>query len=775
MPDSTVRRMVFHAPFPVEAGATSASGIRPWKMLQAFKEAGYQVFEITGYAAERRRRFSSLKRGMESGWTPDFVYSEAATIPSSFTEPRHVPLILNLERQIFRYFHERGVPSGVFYRDVYWAFEDYEKSVGKPVASVMRALYAREIRTFNRYVDVVFLPTEQMGDHVPGLEGPRLVALPPGSEVVPTTTHPEPGRLRLLYIGAVGGHHYDISALLEAVDAAPGVELTICTRPDQWQSAVSEDPRLLGEHIRVVHESGPGLEPLYDAADVACLVMKPQEYRSFAAPMKLYEYLGHGKPVLVSQNTHAADVVEATGAGWVVPFDAADLVAQLEALALDPAAVAAKTKLAARAGRENTWRARAEFVDVTLTQSGHVPPDPRTTPGQDAPGRMRPRHVLIVPSWYPKDADDLSGSFFREQAEAVRRSGPQVGVLALEMDPIYRPGHRRQEGFSIAVENGLNVLRGTVTPFVPLQRWINIRATKRRVLDAFDSYVKEFGTPDVLHAHSLYPGAFFASEISAKYGIPFVYTEHRTLNHLPARTLAAKAVERKVARAARSRLAVSHGHATHLSDRFGGLTWEYAPNLLPGDFEASKGRADRPRPDTYTFGHLSNLDPVKRVDTLIDAFADVWRNDNTVRLLIGGSGDQEAALREQVLRLGLGDAVTFLGNIPREEVATFYSDIDAFVLTSESETMGVVQIEALAAGVPVISTRTWGGSTVIGEGDGELIDIGDHQQLVDAMVAARTAADTEEERAGRAQRSVARFGEDAFLARYMQIYGDAIG
>lgn len=166
---------------------------------------------------------------------------------------------------------------------------------------------------------------------------------------------------------------------------------------------------------------------------------------------------------------------------------------------------------------------------------------------------------------------------------------------------------------------------------------------------------------------------------------------------------------------------------------------------------------------------------MKRVDTLIDAFADVWRNDNTVRLLIGGSGDQEAALREQVLRLGLGDAVTFLGNIPREEVATFYSDIDAFVLTSESETMGVVQIEALAAGVPVISTRTWGGSTVIGEGDGELIDIGDHQQLVDAMVAARTAADTEEERAGRAQRSVARFGEDAFLARYMQIYGDAIG
>lgn len=360
------RKMVFHAPFPVREGETSASGIRPWKMLCAFKEAGYQVFQVTGYAAERRRRFASLKRGMANGWTPDFVYSEAATIPSSFTERKHVPLILNLERQFFRFIHKQSIPSGVFYRDVYWAFEDYVKSVGKPVAAAMRILYAREIETFNRYVDVVFLPTAQMGAHIPGLEGPRLVALPPGCEVGATKTRPRPGKLRLLYVGAVGGHHYDISALLEAVEDTQGVELTICTRLDQWESAVQADQRLLSSRVHVVHESGPGLEPLYEDADVACLVMKPQEYRSFAAPMKLYEYLGHGKPVLVSEGTHAADVVEGTGAGWVVPFESHALVSRLNLLAHDPDEVEKATSAAVEAGFSNTWQERVKVVGDAL-------------------------------------------------------------------------------------------------------------------------------------------------------------------------------------------------------------------------------------------------------------------------------------------------------------------------------------------------------------------------------------------------------------------------
>ncbi len=366
------RRMVFHTPFPVSAGANTASAIRPWKMLQAFKALGFEVFQITGYAAERRRRFASLRRGVAAGWKPDFVYSEAATIPSSFTEPRHFPLILNLDRKIFRFLHEHGTPIGVFYRDVYWAFDDYVQGVGVPTATVMKLLYSREIKTFNRYADVVFLPSVEMGRYVPGLNGPLQVALPPGAD--PQTgsgqSHDTDGSLRLFYVGAVGGEHYDVSALIEGVERSRDVELTICTREENRRAAEAEYAETLGEATSFVMGSGDALDPLYDQADIALLFMRPQEYRSFAAPVKLYEYLGRGKPIIASRDTAAAKVVEEADAGWVADFDAASLADLLKRLKAAPAEVAAKAANAAKAGQSNTWEARAAYAAGVLKEVG---------------------------------------------------------------------------------------------------------------------------------------------------------------------------------------------------------------------------------------------------------------------------------------------------------------------------------------------------------------------------------------------------------------------
>ena len=770
---STGPRMVFHAPFPVEEGATSASGIRPWKMLQAFRNLGYDVFTITGYAKERREQFRKLKERMSAGWLPESCYSEAATIPSSFTEPHHIPLVLNLERKIFRFLHDHKVPTGVFYRDVYWAFPDYVAQVGKPVATVMSSLYRREIDTFNKYVDLVFLPATQMADHVPGLTVPA-VALPPGADALPEPSAEKnapavvPGTpLRILYVGGVGGEHYDISELLRAVKATEGVELTVCTRPESWQKAEKQYQDLLGDKVKVVHESGTGLTALYDASDVASLVMKPQEYRSFAAPMKLYEYLGHGTPVLASADTHAADVVEHDDAGWVVPFEAADISALLTQLREHPEEVAQKAVAARNAGAANTWEDRAQFAaDVLLG----------TKTAEEAKEMGEP-HVLVVPSWYPMDAKDAHGSFFREQAEAMAQSGMKVGVLALDMTPIYQRGYERPGPLQVAEENGLGVVRGHLTQMLPKQRAANVRLTNGRIDHAWDTYVKRFGKPDVLHAHSLYPGAFIAKYLAKRHGIPFVYTEHRTLEHMLLKTSTAKRVEQNVAAAASSRIGVSRGHVDHLENRFGALEWRYLPNLLPGALEDAdlQQRSGADSQGEYAFGHMSMLQDKKHVDRLIDAFAVVHADDPTVRLIIGGGGETRSKLEEQVRHLGIEDAVTFLGEVSRNEIPDFYQSIDSFVLPSRTEPMGVVQIEALASGVPVISTRTWGGETVIGDGDGLLVDIDDHDQLVAAMKTMRNWDETDADRAARRQRTIDRFGRKAFVERYRKVYNKALG
>lgn len=788
------KRMVFHAPFPVEDGATSASGIRPWKMLQAFRDLGYDVFAVTGYAKERKGRLAELRKKMAAGWCPQFCYSEAATIPSSFTEPKHVPLILNLDRSIFRFFHGRDIPIGVFYRDVYWAFPEYVSQVGKPVATAMRYLYQQEITTFNKYANVVFLPTQQMSDFVPGLEV-STVALPPGADGLPPSDPsqqdaprrvagpsqgllPEVGQrpLRLFYVGAVGGEHYDISALLRAVNDTDGVMLTICTRPDSWQTAKQEYAALLSDRVHVVHESGEGLEPLYQASDVACLVMRPQQYRSFAAPMKLYEYLGQGKPVLASAGTHAAQVVKQTGAGWVAPFDPREIAQQLRELRDDPGLVAEKTQVAREQRSHNTWAARADFAARVLTElpGSARPAGSSSVAVVDSEPKEDP-HVLVIPSWYPQDRDDAHGSFFREQAEALGASGMAVGVLALTEEPVYSGGRSSAEPLSVTEENGLNVIRGTVPRWLPMQRALNVWLVRRQLEQAWDTYVSRFGVPDVIHAHSLYPGAFLARELSRSHDIPFVYTEHRTLNHMPVRTRLGGKIEREVAASAASRHAVSRGHAEHLARRFGLAQWDYIPNLLPAVVETGGDDVapQTPHDGGYIYGHLSVLDPVKRVDRLIDAFAVVHAEDDSTRLLIGGSGPELPGLEQRVENLGLEGAVEFLGQLSRDEVADFYRQIDAFVLPSYTEPMGVVQVEALASGVPVISTRTWGGETVIGEGDGLLVDIDDHHQLVDAMRQIRADAGTAQDRLDRRERAIDRFGRKAFVDRYREIYRQA--
>lgn len=753
-------RMVYHAPFPVGPGATSASGIRPWKMLEAFKALGFDVFEVTGYARRRRRRFAELRRQIDSGWRPAFVYSETATIPSSFTEPKHFPLVPELERSFFRHLHRHRVPIGVFYRDVYWSFPEYDERVGKTVASAMRVLYRREIRTFNRYVDVLFLPTSRMGEFIPGLHGPRLVALPPGAD-----SHLKRARdsrkLELIYVGSLGGHHYDVSELVRGVGLVEDVVLTICAPREQVEK---EKDALSGpgeKMIRLVSESGAGLERLYGQSQVGSLLMAPQQYRSFAAPMKLYEYLGHGKPVLVSEGTHAAEVVNRYDAGWVVPFNADSVAQVLARLRDNPEEVEEKSRNAQRAALENTWERRAVTVVDTLLPL-------RTT-------RTGPPHVLVVPSWYPEDAEDIHGSFFREQAEAIAGAGSRVGVLALSQRPIYEPRNAATTALRIGDEGPLGVVRADIRTYLPMQRWLNTKLSNRALSQAWDAYVERYGKPDVIHAHSLYPGAFYARALSERYGVPYVYTEHRTLSHMPARTVLAQWTERRVASGARSRHAVSKGHARHLEKRFGAGRWVYTPNLLPTLQPRSRERRETDTSPHFTFGHLSNLDPVKRVDLLLEAFAELHREDPSVRLVVGGDGEERERLLMLSGDLGISDVVRFTGNVPRDGVMDFYAGIDAFVLPSVTEPMGVVQIEALASGVPVVATRTWGGETVIEDPrDGLLVDIDNKGQLVEAMRVIRDRADGDADRAGRIQRCIERFGREAFVERYCQIYSGAV-
>ena len=141
---------------------------------------------------------------------------------------------------------------------------------------------------------------------------------------------------------------------------------------------------------------------------------------------------------------------------------------------------------------------------------------------------------------------------------------------------------------------------------------------------------------------------------------------------------------------------------------------------------------------------LSRLDPRKGIDHAVRAFARLDRPN--AELLIAGTGRLEPVLRELADDLGVGDRVRFLGFVPDEELPSLYSSVDLFVLPSEYEGFGIVFVEAMACGTPVIGTDVGGIPTAVDDGaTGYLVSRGDVQGLADRM--AELLADEETYRA----------------------------
>ncbi|MFT3888608.1 MAG: glycosyltransferase [Arachnia sp.] len=360
--------MVFHTPLPLNPAASAASGIRPLRMRRAFEELGYTVWTVAGYARERAVAMRDVERALARGERFDFCYSESSTMPMTMTDPHHLPLHPLLDRRFFRKLRAAGTPVGHFLRDIFWRFPEYREAVRFPKREAALAAYRFDLATLRRDVDVVFLPSVPMARYL-DLGDTRVEALPPGHDDGGPFPGPDDG-VRLFYVGGIGAH-YRLQGLFEGVAtaAAEGVDvsLTVCTRPELWAAEEPTYRRFESPAIRVVHASGAELEEHYRAANVGALFVEPDPYWGFAVPVKLYEYLGAGKPIIAAGGSLTGELVEAGGWGWAPPYDVPALVALLRRLAEDPDE---RRRAAARVAQDraaHSWRGRAEQAARALT------------------------------------------------------------------------------------------------------------------------------------------------------------------------------------------------------------------------------------------------------------------------------------------------------------------------------------------------------------------------------------------------------------------------
>lgn len=331
----------------------------------------------------------------------------------------------------------------------------------------------------------------------------------------------------------------------------------------------------------------------------------------------------------------------------------------------------------------------------------------------------------------------------------VRATARELGRMGVHVDVFTRsqnPGIRRV----VELGTGARVIHLPAGPEAPMAREVVHRHLPEFV-DGVEAHRRAEGLEyDLIHGHYWLSGVAGLA-LRESWSVPLVQMFH-TLGRLKnsvARTPAETepeirlAEEERIVGLADRIVAANVVERAHLAWYYGASTDRIA--VIPcgvdtelfrpmPQVEAKRLLALPPDPLLLYVGRLQ---PIKGLETLLDAMTAL---DGAAQLLIVG-GDQDEPenghadyLRERVSVLGLRERVSFLGAQPQERLRLFYAAADATVMPSYYESFGMVALEAMACGSPVIASRVGGLTTTVRDGvTGFLVPEGDAGALAERV------------------------------------------
>ena len=384
------------------------------------------------------------------------------------------------------------------------------------------------------------------------------------------------------------------------------------------------------------------------------------------------------------------------------------------------------------------------------------------------------RKILIVPSWYPSDADPISGVFIKEQADALATQY-DVAVLIPEMrswrDSL-KPNLKQVSNTNS--DSPVPVYRESARPLIPHgPERIDYHTFERAAHAGFKKLLAKFGKPDVIHAHVVLPAGWSALKLGRRYSIPVVLSEHSGPFSMHLGTEVKRDLVRKTLNGVDQVIANSPALEQQLKNFEPNVDVKIIPNLVRTEFFVPAINGDVRKFDPRAplrFFLVARLVEEKGVNYLLQAAA-LLRNAETPRfeLIIGGDGPHRADLERMAADLGIAANCNFLGRLDRAGVRDWMNRSDVFVLSSLSETFGIVVGEAMACGKPVISTRCGGPESIVTDENGVLVDVANPESLAQAMsdfLNGRVSFDPATIR----QSVVERFGVEAFLRNITSVY-----
>lgn len=342
-------------------------------------------------------------------------------------------------------------------------------------------------------------------------------------------------------------------------------------------------------------------------------------------------------------------------------------------------------------------------------------------------------HILVIPTAYPCFHSPIDGIYVQEQACAVQSTGARVGVVYPDLRSwrtlnagqftkcLFQTTTDSEDGINVIRVQGWNVPLGKLGP----RLW---RILAMRLLA---TYIKRFGRPDLCHAHNAIWAGTVAREAKKRFGIPYVLTEHSTAYRRNLFRAYQERLTREVFSDAFEVIAVSKGLRSDLQRFIQDREIRVIPNMVNVDYFSLPETPIEEKP--FRFLSVSMLTQRKGIDILIRAFHRAFSEREDIVLEVAGEGPERGDLEELTRDLKIADRVCFSGLLTREQVRETMWRSNVFVLASHIETFGVVLIEALATGLPVIATRCGGPEDFVDDEVGFLVEPGNVSALAQVL------------------------------------------
>ncbi len=359
--------------------------------------------------------------------------------------------------------------------------------------------------------------------------------------------------------------------------------------------------------------------------------------------------------------------------------------------------------------------------------------------------------IFFIPSWYPSQDYPIQGVFIKEQVFALAEQYPnmQIGVsiwgrnredcLLWANQPlksfkkIYKFYTQQKSIHLHQIKENLHELENPVLIWserILQGNFKNILFASEKNLLAFQSKV---GKIDLIHAQVCHPAGRIAAQLAQKYKIPYIITEQMSPFPFPAILQKNGKLKKNYQQAyqnASANIAISLDLQIKLQDLHIPHT-HFIPNLTDEDFFKPSSKIEKSK--VFTFFTLARMEAQKDIPTLLYAIQKVLKTQKDIQFRIGGEGTQLKNYQQLATSLGIAENIKWLGMLNRTQALKEFQQVHAFVLSSLHETQGVVWVEAIACGIPIIATRCGGPECIVTPQNGILVEKSNPEALAKAM------------------------------------------